>query len=83
MVQRANSDYTCPPPPRVHRTILSLKIRSKQECSLDTPFGAHDSIVKRWQHIPRQKLPNPFKAQCDGGLQLALFSRSPRFMRKS
>ena len=37
---------------------------------MDTLFGVRNNIVKRWKHIPRHKLPNPFEAQCDGGLQL-------------
>ena len=41
--------------------------------SLDTPIGACNNVVKRRYHIPRHKTPSPFKAQCDGGLQLALF----------
>ena len=40
---------------------------------MDTPFSARDDVVKRQQHIPRHKIPSPFKAQCDRGFQLALF----------
>ena len=48
-------------------------IQSEQECSLDTSFGARDNIVKRREHVPRHKIPSPFKAQCGRGLQFALF----------
>ena len=35
------------PPPPPDEQICPNKIRSEQECSLDTPFGARDNIVKR------------------------------------
>ena len=56
---------TSPPPPSNER--------SERLCSLDPPFGARDNIVKRWEHIPGHKIPSPFNAPCNGGLQLALF----------
>ena len=40
---------------------------------MGAPFGARNNVVKQQCHIPGHKIPSPFKAQCDGGFQLALF----------
>ena len=68
-----------PPPPVSNEQFCPQKIRSERECSLDAPFGARYNIAKRRQHIPWHKTPSPFKAQSDGGLQLALRSKQLLF----
>ena len=62
-----------PPPPLSNEQFCHEKIWSKQDFSLDTPFSVRDKILKQRFHIPRHKLPSPFKAQCDGGLESAFF----------
>ena len=36
-----------PPPPMSNEQFGPKSMRSERECSLDTPFGARDNIVKR------------------------------------
>ena len=47
-VDNSASHITIPhTPPYPTNNFVLKKIRSEQECSLDTPFGAHDDIVKQ------------------------------------
>ena len=43
----AQGQLQCPPPPVSNKQFGPKLIRSERECSLDTPFGGRDNIVKR------------------------------------
>ena len=60
-LQGAELAPTCPASNKVLKIIWS-----DQECSWDKLFTASDNIVEGRQHIPKQKIANPFK-----GLALA------------
>ena len=46
-----NLQCAYPPPPVSNKQSSPQKIRSEQECSLDTPFAVRDNIVKRLTHL--------------------------------
>ena len=62
-----------PPPCRVQQTIRSLKNTVRTGVFVGHTVHYARQCVKRRSHIPGHKIASPFKAQCDGGFQLALF----------